>query len=134
MAAHRRDLASSPLAGRVPLWVGEGGASYGGFAHGGSWGDRKGHRIMIPLGSTTHDTFTLGNSSESMTVLLTLSHSLLTTLNASLANELTLLGSQSTAGYGCSAVGCRTWRTSAALRATAQPSSRGSSCPTSATS
>ena len=33
VAAHRRDLASSPLAGRVPLWLGEGGASYGGFGH-----------------------------------------------------------------------------------------------------
>ena len=53
VAAHRRDLASSPLAGRVPLWVGEGGASYGGFAHSGSWGDRESRRITIPLGSTT---------------------------------------------------------------------------------
>ena len=32
-AAHFRDLESSPLAGKVPLWLGEGGASYGGFGH-----------------------------------------------------------------------------------------------------
>ena len=31
VAAHARDLASSPLAGKVPLWLGEGGASYGGI-------------------------------------------------------------------------------------------------------
>jgi|EP01049_Picozoa_sp_SAG25_P013612 hypothetical protein len=31
VAAHRRDLESSPLAGKVALWLGEGGASYGGF-------------------------------------------------------------------------------------------------------
>ena len=32
VAAHAKDLASSPLAGRVPLWLGEGGASYGGIS------------------------------------------------------------------------------------------------------
>ena len=31
VAAHAKDLASSPLAGKVPLWLGEGGATYGGF-------------------------------------------------------------------------------------------------------
>ena len=31
VAAHAKDLASSPLAGKVPLWLGEGGAAYGGF-------------------------------------------------------------------------------------------------------
>ena len=31
VTAHARDLASSPLAGKVPLWLGEGGMTYGGF-------------------------------------------------------------------------------------------------------
>ena len=41
VAAHAADLASSPLAGRAALWLGEGGMTYGGFnrgdKEGGSW-------------------------------------------------------------------------------------------------
>ena len=41
VAAHARDLASSPLAGRAALWLGEGGMTYGGFnrpdVQGGNW-------------------------------------------------------------------------------------------------
>ena len=33
VAAHAKDLAESPLAGKAQLWLGEGGASYGGFGH-----------------------------------------------------------------------------------------------------
>ena len=45
VAAHGADLASSPLAGKLPLWLGEGGASHGGFGR-----DAKGRGWLRAFG------------------------------------------------------------------------------------